>query len=69
MPLFTPFLMVNRLPSAVPPGPAEIALTVTVLVLGVVFTMWIASRVFRVGILLYGKQPAPKEVWRWIREA
>jgi ABC-2 type transport system permease protein len=69
IPLFTPFLMMNRISSALPPGPVEIALSIVALVGGIAFTVWLAARVFRVGVLLYGKPPAPREVLRWLREA
>jgi ABC-2 type transport system permease protein len=69
IPLFTPFLMINRISSALPPGPVEIALSIVVLAGGIWFTVWLAARVFRVGVLLYGKPPAPREVLRWLREA
>jgi ABC-type Na+ efflux pump permease subunit len=69
IPTFTPFLMINRIASAQPPGALEIALSVLVLCASIVVTVWLASRVFRVGVLLYGKPPAFREVLRWMRES
>jgi ABC-2 type transport system permease protein len=32
-----------------------------------VFTVWLAGRIYRVGILMYGKKATYKELWKWIR--
>ena len=69
IPTFTPFLMINRLASAQPPGTVEVLLSVLVLLVAIVITVWLAARVFRVGVLLYGKPPTFREVLRWMREA
>jgi ABC-2 type transport system permease protein len=69
IPTFTPFLMINRIASAQPPGILEIVASVVVLCVSIVVTVWLAARVFRVGVLLYGKPPALREVMRWMREA
>ena len=69
IPTFTPFLMINRIASAQPPGMVEIVASVVVLTASIVVTVWLAARVFRVGVLLYGKPPAFREVMRWLREA
>jgi ABC-2 type transport system permease protein len=42
---------------------------VVVLLAAIVLTVWLAARIFRVGVLLYGKPPALREVARWLREA
>ena len=34
-----------------------------------VFMVWLCARVYRVGILMYGKKPTFKELWRWLRYA
>ncbi len=31
--------------------------------------IWLCARVYRVGILMYGKKPTLKEIWRWVRYA
>ena len=67
VPFFTPFLMVNRLASAVPPGPVEIAASLVLMALASWGATYMASRIFRVGILLYGKPATPRELWRWMR--
>lgn len=66
VPPMTPFAMMFRL--AMPPGPSplDIALSLLSLSAGVVAAVWAASRIFRVGILLHGKTPGPREVWHWL---
>ena len=48
--------------------PAEVALSFGVLVLSTFLTVWIAARIYRVGILMYGKRPSVREMIRWARE-
>lgn len=65
-PLFTPLLMILRMAVEMPPW-WQIALSY-VLTLGACAGMvFLAARVYRVGILMYGKKPSPREIWRWIR--
>lgn len=65
----TPFVMVLRL-YANPDLPLwQIIATQAVLWIGVVLMVWAAGRVFRVGILMYGKQPTLAEIVRWARAA
>jgi len=45
----------------------ELVASVLLLVLGVIVVTWIAGRIYRVGILMYGKRPSPIELWRWVR--
>lgn len=68
LPLTTPMLMVLRLSSGPDIWWGEIALSFVVLVAGVLVSIWLAAKVFRTGILLYGKRPGPREVLRWLRE-
>lgn len=67
LPLVTPFLMVNRLASAVPPGAFEIAISILLILATIVGALWLAGRIFRTAILLYGKAATPRELWRWLR--
>lgn len=66
-PLVTPFLMVNRLASAVPPGPIEIAASFVLILASIAGALWLAGRIFRTAILLYGKAATPREMFRWLR--
>ncbi|UCG86258.1 MAG: ABC transporter permease [Gemmatimonadota bacterium] len=47
----------------------ELIGSVLLLVLGLIIVTWIAGRIYRVGILMYGKRPSPREVIRWVRAA
>jgi len=50
-------------------GPVQIALSLLVLVLSVPLAIWAAAKVFRTGILMYGKPPRLRELLRWVRQA
>jgi len=47
----------------------EIALTLVILATSVVITLRFAARVFRTGLLMYGKRPTFVEIFRWMRQA
>ena len=66
IPFAAPVLMPLRL-SLVPVPASEIALSLAVNALACIVVMWIASRVYRVGILMYGKRASIREVARWVR--
>ena len=68
IPIFTPFIMMLRIAVKTPPA-WQIALGY-LLTLGLcVFMVWLCARVYRVGILMYGKKPTFAELWRWLRYA
>lgn len=48
-----------------PPG--EVAASLVLLVAGIVGVTWVAARIYRVGILMTGKRPGVRELWRWVR--
>ncbi|QMU27584.1 ABC transporter permease [Adhaeribacter radiodurans] len=64
IPFTSPIAMMLRLPFGVPYW--QILLSMFFLILGFVFTTWIAARIYRVGILLYGKKPTYKELSKWL---
>ena len=39
------------------------------LVLACAAAVWVAARIYRVGLLMYGKRPTVRELARWVREA
>lgn len=63
IPFTSPIAMVVRLPYGVPAW--ELALSMAILVAGFVLTVWVASRIYRVGILMYGKKTTFKEMFKW----
>lgn len=65
IPFTSPIIMMVRIPFGVPIF--ELALSMTILVIGIVSSIWLSSKIYRVGILMYGKKPSYKEVLRWIK--
>ncbi len=63
-PLFSPIVMPARL--AFGPPFWQVGLSVLVLVITVVFFVWLSARIYRVGILMYGKKVSFKEIGKWI---
>lgn len=64
IPFTSPIIMMVRVPFGVPAW--EIALSMVLLVLGFMGTTWLAARIYRVGILMYGKKVSYKELAKWI---
>jgi len=65
IPLTSPVIMMVRIPFGVPTW--EIALSIGLLILGFLGTTWLAAKIYRTGILMYGKKSNYKELWKWIR--
>ena len=68
VPFFSPVLMLLRILT----GSAswtEFAISVTGIVATTGLAAWLSGRLFRVGILMTGKRPTLREIWRWMREA
>jgi ABC-2 type transport system permease protein len=63
-PLTSPIAMVIRLPFGVPMW--QLGLSIFLLILGFIGTVWIAARIYRVGILMYGKKVTYKELGKWM---
>jgi ABC-2 type transport system permease protein len=64
IPFTSPIVMMARIPFGVPAW--ELALSMVLLVLGFIGTTWLAARIYRVGILMYGKKPTYKELSKWL---
>lgn len=65
IPLTSPVAMLTRLPSGVPLW--ELLLSMVMMLLFFVFAVWFAAKVYRTGILMYGKKVTWKEIWRWLK--
>ncbi len=63
-PLFSPIVMPARL--AFEPPLWEILLSVTILIATCVFFIWLSGRIYRIGILMYGKKVSFKELGKWL---
>lgn len=64
IPLFSPVIMMMRIPFGVPYW--EIGLSLTLLIAGFVFTTWIASRIYRIGILMHGSKVNYRILGKWL---
>jgi ABC-2 type transport system permease protein len=65
----TPMVMILRLSAGFEVPMAEVLGSIVLLAAAVLATMWVAAKVFRTGILMYGKRPSLLEVARWLRQA
>ena len=66
IPFFTPILMFLRITVLLPPF-AQIGASIVILTLTILLMVWLVAKIYRVGILMYGKRPKFAEVVRWIR--
>jgi ABC-2 type transport system permease protein len=66
IPGMSPLIMFLRIVVLTPPM-WQILLSIALLVLGILGVVWVAARVYRVGILMYGKRPTFPELMRWVR--
>ena len=64
IPFTSPIIMMVRLPFGV--NNWEILLSMTVLIFTFILTTWLAGRIYRIGILMYGKKTSYKDLWKWI---
>lgn len=66
-PLTSPIVMVARVAQGVPdPVPVwQLLLSMALLILGFLGTTWMAAKIYRTGILMYGKKVTWKEMWKW----
>ncbi|MBK7850289.1 MAG: ABC transporter permease [Bacteroidetes bacterium] len=65
IPFTSPIVMMVRIPFGVPAY--QIILSMVLLIIGFIFTTWIAGKIYRTGILMYGKKVSYKEMWKWLR--
>ena len=66
-PLTSPIVMMARIAHGVPDTVPywQLGLSMILLVLGFLITTWFAGKIYRTGILMYGKKPTWKEMWKW----
>jgi ABC-2 type transport system permease protein len=65
IPFTSPIVMMVRLPFDVPAW--ELALSISILILSFVGTTWMAGKIYRTGILMYGKKITWGEMWKWLK--
>jgi len=69
VPPVTPMVMVLRLAAGSNVWFVEIAASILLLAVAVLLVIWAAAKIFRTGILMYGKRPGPLEILRWLRQS
>jgi ABC-2 type transport system permease protein len=67
IPFSSPIIMMSRIPFGVPGTVPwwQLGLSMALLVAGFLFTSWLAGKIYRTGILLYGKKPTWREMLKW----
>lgn len=68
VPFSSPIIMPIRIAASDVPG-SEIAMSLIIGAISCVIVVWVAARVYRIGILMYGKRPSIKELFRWARQS
>ena len=69
LPPINSFVMLLRMTSTTPPPYWQVWLSIAIGVASVYGAIWIAAKVFRVGLLMHGKAPNLATLWRWVRMA
>ena len=65
IPLTSPIVMMARIPFGVPIW--QLAVSMAIMVVTFIAFVWMAAKVYRTGILMYGKKTSWKEMWKWLR--
>lgn len=65
IPFTSPIVMLMRLPFGVPVW--QVLLSITLLFGTFIMVVWFASKIYRIGILMYGKRPSWKELYKWLK--
>jgi len=65
IPLTSPVVMMARIPFGVPAW--QIVVSMVILALTFIGFVWMAAKIYRTGILMYGKKTSWKEMWKWLR--
>ena len=66
IPFTSPIVMLARLPFGVPTW--ELILSIGLLVLTFVVCAWASAKIYKVGILMYGKKSSFKDLWKWLKQ-
>ena len=67
IPFSSPIVMMARIPAGIPGTVPywQLGLSMLLLILGFLGTVWMAGKIYRTGILMYGKKPSWKTMWKW----
>ncbi|MBP5549971.1 MAG: ABC transporter permease [Bacteroidales bacterium] len=66
IPFTSPIVMLARIPYGVPAW--ELALSIFLLLVTFIVMAWISAKIYRVGILMYGKKSSFKDLWNWLKQ-
>ncbi len=68
IPFSSPIVMMARIPYGIPGTVPwwQLAVSMSLLIAGFIFTTWFAGKIYRTGILMYGKKPSWKEMMKWV---
>jgi len=69
-PLTSPIVMLMRLPGGIGEGGVplwQVLTSIALLIITFVCIVWLAAKIYRVGILMYGKKPTYRELWKWLK--
>ena len=67
IPFSSPIIMMARIPFGVPGTVPywQLGLSMILLIIGFIFSVWLSGKIYRTGILMYGKKPSWKEMMKW----
>ena len=69
-PLTSPIVMLMRLPNGIGDGGVpiwQVVTSIALLIVTFIGIVWLAAKIYRIGILMYGKKPSYKELFKWLR--
>lgn len=69
-PLTSPIVMLMRLPGGIGEGGVpvwEVIVSILLLLVTFIGIVWLAAKIYRVGILMYGKKPSYRDLWTWLK--
>jgi ABC-2 type transport system permease protein len=67
IPFTSPVVMMARIPFGVPVW--EVLLSMGLLIITFLGMTWMAAKIYRTGILMYGKKVSYREMWKWVRHS
>ena len=67
IPLTSPIVMMARIPFMSQGQYWEIAVSMVIMIFTFIGFVWMAAKIYRTGILMYGKKTSWKEMWKWLR--
>lgn len=66
-PFFTPVVMFSRIAASAPSLPSGAIISLFTTAAAIYFLLLVTSKIYRVGILMYGKKPSLREAWKWLK--